>query len=194
MLTLSLVVVLDGLVQHLDSIVEVHGRQILQRVLLEAGADPPELGDHPVLACSAEVASQQALSPLPLHMRPYHLDRVEDAGGRREEEELAVQLLEELGDLAAEVRAVVVQHDHGAAQVVLLGHFLEEFVNDVFVRSRRQSGEQPAAAEGADDGDVVLVLLAQFDPNAAARLPDSPRPLPEVGGRLIHVPNGLAHP
>ena len=76
---------------------------------------------------------------------------------------------------------------------MFFSHLLKEHVDRVLVGRRRQPGEELPTAEGAEDGDVVLVLLAQLDPGAAARLPDSPRPLPEVGGRLVHVPDGLAH-
>ena len=48
-------------------------------------------------------------------------------------------------------------------------------------------------AQCADNGDIVLLLLAQLDPCSAAGLPNPALSLPEVGRRLVHIPDGLAY-
>ena len=75
---------------------------------------------------------------------------------------------------------------------MLLRHLLEEQVDGVLIRGWRQPSEELAVAEGADNGDVVLVLLAELDSDASSRLPYASWPLPQVSGRLVHVPDGLA--
>ena len=158
-----LVVVLGGLLQDLDGVAEVRARQVLERLLVEALADLDQLRRHPRLADAGDVGRQEALAPLSLDLRPQHLDRVQDAGGGRQEQQLAAQLLEELGDLPAEVRAVVVEDDDGAAQVVPLRHHLEEGVHHLLVRRRRQPGEEPPAGQSPYDRDVVPLLLAELN-------------------------------
>ena len=73
-----LVVVLGRLLQDLDGVYEMCTRQVGQRLLVEAPADPAQLGDHPRLANAGDVGGQEALAPLPLHLRPQNLDGVED--------------------------------------------------------------------------------------------------------------------
>ena len=169
---------LDRLAEHLEGVVEVHRGQPLQRLLIETGTNPTQLSHHPAFAGAFSIANQQTMPPLPLHLGPNHFDRVEDGSGRRQEEQLALEIGEELLDFAAQMSSVVVQHYHGAAEVVLLRHLLEEQVDGVLVRGRRQPGEELAVAEGADNGDVVLVLLAELDPDASSRLPYTPWSLP----------------
>ena len=169
---------LDRLAEHLEGVVEVYRGQPLQRLLAEAGADPTQLGHHPALAGALRVADEQTMPPLPLHLGPDYLNRVEDRCRRRQEEQLALQIGEELLDFAAQMSSMIVQHYDGATEIVLLRHLLEEQVDGVLIRGWRQPSEELAVAEGADNGDVVLVLLAELDPDASSRLPYASWPLP----------------
>ena len=76
------------------------------------------------------------------------------------------------------MRSVIVEDDYSAFEVMLLRHLLEEKVNCVLVCGWSYSGEKSAVTERSNDGNVVLVLLAEFDPNTSLRLPDASWPLP----------------
>ena len=101
-------VVLDRLAEHLEGVVEVHRGQPLQRLLAEAGADPAQLGHHPAFAGAFSIADEQTMPPLPLHLGPDYLNRVEDRCRRRQEEQLALQIGEEFLDLAAQMSSMIV--------------------------------------------------------------------------------------
>ena len=78
-LSLLLIVVLHGLVKHLEGIVDVHICELLQHLFVKIGADPLQLGDHPALADPLGVTNEEALPPLPLHVGPNYLNGVKNA-------------------------------------------------------------------------------------------------------------------
>ena len=88
---------------------------------------------------------------------------------------------------------MIVEDDYSASEVMLLRHLLEEKVHCILVCGRCYSGEKTAVTDCPNNRNVVLVLLAQLYPNASLRLPDASWPLPQIGGRFVHVPDGLAH-
>ena len=88
---------------------------------------------------------------------------------------------------------MIVEDDYSAFEVMLLRHLLEEKVHCILVRLRSYSGEKTTVTDRPDDRNVVLVLLAQLYPNASLRLPDASWPLPQIGSRFVHVPDGLAN-
>ena len=73
---------------------------------------------------------------------------------------------------------MIVKDYYCTTKVMLLRHLLEEKVHCVLVCGWSYSGEKSAVTERSNDGNVVLVLLAQFDPNASLRLPNTSWPLP----------------
>ena len=74
-------------------------------------------------------------------MGPHYLDGVQDRGGRRQEQELAAHVLEQLSHFPAPMRGVVVEHHYICVQIVLLCHLQEKVLDCQCVGSRRQPRE-----------------------------------------------------